>query len=67
MHWNLVKKHGRPVYTKDMEKLKSFIESEIIAEAIFPKRTTALDIRLKHKVGSNYLYCFTKTFFAIQD
>ena len=36
-----------------MEKLKSFIESEIIAEAIFPKRTTALDIRLKHKVRSN--------------
>ena len=46
------KQHGGPVTAKDTEKLKSFTETEIIAEVgFFLKRTTAPNMRLKHKVG----------------
>ena len=36
---------------KNVEKLKSYAENEIIAEAVFLNRTTAPNIGLKHKVG----------------
>ena len=46
------KQHDGPVTAKDMEKLKSFTETEIIAGAFFfQKRTTAPNIRLKYEVG----------------
>ena len=59
------KQHGEPVNVNDVEKMKSFIEKEIIAEAVFLKRTNASNIRPKYKVGSmlvkltlTYLYYF---------
>ena len=33
--WECCKQHDGPITAKDMEKLKSFTESEIIAEAVF--------------------------------
>ena len=45
------KQHDGPITAKDMEKLKSCTKSEIITEAVFANRTTANNIRLKHKVG----------------
>ena len=50
------KQHGGPVTAKDTEKLKSFTETEIIAEVgFFLKRTTAPNMRLKHKVGWKFV------------
>ena len=47
------------------KELNLFTESEIIAEAVFMKRTTVSKIKLKHRVGrkfikftSRYLYHF---------
>ena len=57
------KKDGGLVNTEDVEELKSFMESEIIAEVIFLKRTTAPDIRLKHKVESNFVKCTSRYFY----
>ena len=47
------KQHGGPVTAKDVQKLKSFTESEIIAETVL-KRATTPNIILKQKVESKF-------------
>ena len=44
------KHHDRPVTTKDIEKLGSFTESEILAETVFSEQDN-YTIRQKHEVG----------------
>ena len=60
------KQHGRLFTAKDMEQFKSFTESEIIAEAVFLKKTTVPNIGLKHKVRSKYVKYTSRCLYHFQ-
>ena len=49
------KQYGGPITAKYVQKLKLFTENEIIVEAVFLKRIAPTNIRLKHKLRSNFV------------
>jgi len=48
---DLCKEHGGPLTPKDLHKLDVMDEAQVLAEAKYLKKTTAPNIRLKHKEG----------------